>query len=384
MDGDRMQPVPAAPGAQQNPLDTIEEKALATAVWSQDQDVIAKTLDIAKSVSEKRKLIMEAKKIDLEAEGAAFEHKHARAKYWATVLLPTIATAIAISFQAWQFSSSSKQQTSANEDSQWRGAIGSVSLESSNKALVGAFVMDGFFDSSHHSMQARNVAAALLPQLDNTDAFDKVLFDMIDYPDTPQSHILGIARAIFVSELDLYKVNVSKKHPLKLDFKTVKQILSEYDQPDFIQRDDAKRKRAFAAGWELASVSDALQELWTRQTPNKRVTPREQNLEQVVLAFDDFQGLDFSKAILIGGAFYKTQFKDVSFVGANLRRRLFSGVALDGADLCGITDFDESKWEDTNWWQAKHISKELLDYLEKNDPVAFSNHKDAARKISCG
>ncbi len=79
MDGDRMQPVPAAPGAQQNPLDTIEEKALATAVWSQDQDVIAKTLDIAKSVSEKRKLIMEAKKIDLEAEGAAFEHKHARA-----------------------------------------------------------------------------------------------------------------------------------------------------------------------------------------------------------------------------------------------------------------------------------------------------------------
>jgi hypothetical protein len=69
--------------------------------------------------------------------------------------------------------------------------------------------------------------------------------------------------------------------------------------------------------------------------------------------------------------------------GAVFRRKLVSNVALDGADLSGVEDFAESKWEKSNWWKAKCISKELLEYLEKNDATVSPEDKRAGNSISC-
>ena len=64
-------------------------------------------------------------------------------------------------------------------------------------------------------------------------------------------------------------------------------------------------------------------------------------------------------------------------------RKLVSDALLDGTDLSGVVDFAESKWERSDWWKARCISQELLDYLEKHDATASPEDKQAGNAISC-
>jgi len=368
-------------------LDTIEKRAVEQAESSQDPDFTAKALDIAKTVSEMRKLRSETEKITLDANEASREHKAAATRYYMTILTTTSAVALAaatLGFQIWQQRSNTELQTDtqklqidANEDSQWRDTV--KTLNSPGTTLVSAFEMGSFFYSKHHSMQARNIAATLLPTLDNPDAFDTVLFDMLDYDDASNGrHIIAISRTVFNSQLDLYGINVGMKQPLRLDFPTLKKILGDDEPPNFISQDVASRKRASVAPWMLDSVSAALLDLWL----TKKATPGK-DLGGIVLENGNFNGLDFSHIDLKGGAFYNATFTGANFAGTDFTRRLISHANVAGADLSGVVDFSESKWELTNWWDAKCLSEVLLHYLENNDATASSENKAKAHAISC-
>jgi len=56
----------------------------------------------------------------------------------------------------------------------------------------------------------------------------------------------------------------------------------------------------------------------------------------------------------------------VQFGKSNLEGCQWEGVSLTGADLSGVTEFDNSQWIDASWWDAKSISRPLLSYLIAN------------------
>jgi len=364
-------------------LEIIEKKALEQAASATDLRERADAMEIAKSVSEKRKLVEETKKTALEAEEASRERKFARTKHWAATMTPLLAvflTGAALVLQSQQFSASARLQINANEESQWHDALQNLSFKDPATALTGAFGMHSFFDSPLYSTQAQVVAAALLPHVDNPDGFDDVFFDLTDTANAGnQAHVIAVAKTLFSSQMDLYRVNVLVNRPTLLDFQTLREMLGDEDPPAFIQGDATSRRQAAASAWMLDSASDGLNDIWTR----KSASPQGTDLSGVVLENANFGGLDFSNAVMQGGALYNADFTNAKFAGAVFRRRLVSDVILDGTDLSGVEDFAESKWERSDWWRAKCISKELLDYLEKNDATASPENKQAGNAISC-
>jgi Pentapeptide repeats (8 copies) len=365
-------------------LEAIEKKALEQAMSATDLKDRAQALEIAKVASEKRKIMEETRKTRFDADELSREKKFARTKHWAATVTPLLAvflTGAALVVQSWQFKASAALQTQANEESQWRDAIKNVSFKDPGATMVSAFGMHSFFDSPRYSIQARIVAATLLPHVDNSDGFDNIYFDLTDTADeSNQAHIIAISKTLFNSQMDLYRVNVLTNRPTLLEFQTLKEMLGDDDPPGFIQGDATSRRQAIANAWMLDSASDGLNDIWSVK---KSAAPRATDLGGVILENGDFGGLDFSDAVLQGGAFYNADFSGAKFTGAVFRRRLVSYAILDGTDLSGVLDFAESKWERSNWWNAKCISQELLDYLEKNDATASPENKQAGKAISC-
>jgi uncharacterized protein YjbI with pentapeptide repeats len=364
-------------------LDVIEKKALEQAMSAADLKDRAQALEIAKTVTEKRKMMKETEKIGLDAREASVEFKFARTKYWAAAVTPILAvflTGAALVVQSRQFSDSAKRQIDANEESQWRDAIKNVSFKDPGATLVSAFGMHSFFDSPRYSTQARTIAATLLPHVDNPDGFDNVFFDLLDTANTSnQGHVVAIAKTLFNSQLDLFRFNVLVNRPTPVDFQALREMLGDDDPPDFVQTDSTSRRQAAASAWMLDSISDGLNNMWI----NKNAMPKGADLGGIVFERGQFNELDFSDANLQGGALYHAEFKGANFAGAAFTRKLVSNVTLDGANLSRIEDFAESKWEYSNWWKAKCISKELLEYLEKNDATANPENKRAGNAITC-
>lgn len=364
-------------------LDIIEKKALEQAMSAANLKDLAQALEIAKAVTEKRKMEKETEKIGLDAKEASVEFKFSRTKYWAAAVTPILAvflTGVALVLQSQQFGASAKLQIDANEESQWRDAIKNISFKDPGTTLVSAFGMHSFFDSPRYSTQARTIAATLLPHVDNPDGFDNVFFDLLDTVNTSgQGHVIAMAKTLFNSQMDLYRVNELVNRPTAVNFQTLREMLGDDDPPNFIQANSTSRRQAAASAWMLDSISDGLESLWI----NKNAMPKGADLGGVVFEHGQFNELDFSNANLQGGALYHADFKDTNFAGATFTRKLVSNVTFDGANLSGVEDFAESKWEYSNWWKAKCISKELLEYLEKNDATADPENKRAGNGISC-
>lgn len=365
-------------------LGIIEKKALEQAAAAQTQKELAEALETAKTIAETRKLMEETEKVHLDATEVSREYKFGRAQHWASMLTPLLAvamTAYTLYNQTQQFRETAKLQTDGNEESEWRDAVKNLSMKDPRTTLLGAFSMHGFFNSPSHANQARTIAATLLPHVDISDGFDNIFFDILDTANTSnQVHVVAIGKTLFNLQMDLFRVNVLANRPSQVDFQTLREMLGDDDPPDFISKDSTSRLEAGARAWMLDSVSDGLSSLWVN---NKVTAPRGLDLGGVVFEDGQFDDLDFSNTNLQGGAFFNADFKRANFAGATFTRKLVSNVTLDRADLSGVKNFEESKWENANWWKAKCISRELLEYLEKNDATASPENKQEGNAISC-
>lgn len=56
---------------------------------------------------------------------------------------------------------------------------------------------------------------------------------------------------------------------------------------------------------------------------------------------------------------------DVDLTGANLEGFTGARVSMPGANLSGVTKFEDGYWNDTVWWNAKTINPDLLAYLKR-------------------
>jgi hypothetical protein len=80
-------------------------------------------------------------------------------------------------------------------------------------------------------------------------------------------------------------------------------------------------------------------------------------------------------------------FDSCSLTGADLRNATISPAAwnmvnLDGADLRGITDFENCWFYNTSWWHASHIDKPLLQFLAEKFPFTEGQFPSSPQPIS--
>jgi uncharacterized protein YjbI with pentapeptide repeats len=264
-----------------------------------------------------------------------------------------------------------------------------VSFGGSSQAMAGAFAMSTFFDSERYQGYARTVAGSLMPMVDNTGGFDDVLTEMARRTNNDsQNDLIDIGQSLSALERMRWdQMGHANKTTYSIPF--VQPATLEVDFLTPAEKRKAEDTLNIAA-YELDSVSNELQWVWTN---GKGISPKGQDLTNVVLENHDFSGLDFSgatleSAVLANASFKNAHFSGADFNGANL---IFSysaklpddrtdGVHLEGADLCGVKEFDGSDWSGADWWDAKCISPELFGYVSKNYAPPSAAQLEKARK----
>lgn len=67
-------------------------------------------------------------------------------------------------------------------------------------------------------------------------------------------------------------------------------------------------------------------------------------------------------------AIFDCDFSYVDLKNANLTNLVTGRINLSHANLCGVTNWNNSDWHDTKWWQADSVDPKFRSYLEKNAP----------------
>lgn len=263
-----------------------------------------------------------------------------------------------ISQQVEQFGRTEKQQAEAHEDTEWREALKSVSFNDPRSSMIGAFAMQGFFNSPRYSQHAREIASGLLANTKNVSDFDEILTEMREKTDASNmTHMTVVAQMLGYEQRSKYKM---KGAASDADTPFLMKVVDEIDpNPNNLEHNPDLQVKI--AAWEIDSISQFLCQLWRDR--NKKLSPVNQVLTGTVLENCDFDNLDFSNSHLDFGILSDATFRNVRFQNATFRDLFVHHIKLEGADFSGVTEFSGSRWEDTNWWLAKCVPEKMLNYL---------------------
>jgi uncharacterized protein YjbI with pentapeptide repeats/cell division protein FtsL len=306
----------------------IEGKARQLAEMSGEMDDILKSVQVAKTVGEMRPWTFNLMTL--------------------VPLLAVVLTGVALVVQAWQFRLNAEQQREAAEDSQWRDAIKNLSIETSSKLLTGVFELQSFF-RSRYGKPARSIAVALLPRVQDEGGFDVVFGDLVDLTQADdQADLISVGRSLSNQERGLFQKALQiwqQAHgnqtppPKFVDF--------VIDPSPYFSEDNAEQAtlltQALSLSWRIETVSADLGNLWQKRATV--LTPADQDLSLVILQGVDVHGVDFSGAVINGVVFDNAQ---------------LAGTVFDG-----VTKFSDSEWDGANWWDARSMSCELANDLNK-------------------
>jgi len=300
---------------------------------------------------------------------------------WIAIIGVVALAFVSISEQRKQSERPAVLQREANEDAQWREALKSVSFRDPASSQMGVLAMQEFFGSPQYSSQARSIAALLLPNVSNVYAFDEVLSTM-GPPHTDRGnyhHLTGIAQMLGFDQRAKFHISgaASKKNTPFL----MESLGAIKANPKDLDRDKEQQTRV--AAWELDTVSRTLRSVWTDKDPQKRLSPSGWQLSGAVLENASFDGLDFTETDFSLGILFNSSFKRTHFDGATLKDTYLRKVALDDADFSGVKVYSGSKWEDSNWWDAKCIPQPLLDYLLEADSHRVTEETKSKLVATC-
>ena len=268
-------------------------------------------------------------------------------------------------------------QREASEDAQWREALKSVSFRDPMSSQIGALTMQGFFGSLRYGSQAREIASILLTNVPNVNVFDEVMERMgpAHTDSTNFGDLIGIGQMLgFTQRARFHIQGAASRENTPFLMEAVSEV--EVNPKDL---DDIDQRTKVAA-WQLDTMSSTLRDVWTNKDPQKRLSPANQRLQGVVLENVRFEDLDFTGANFDWGILCNASFKHAHFNHATLKDVYVRKVALDDADFTDVTVYDGSRWEDSNWWNAKCIPLPMIDYLLKVDPHSLT--PEAKSKLS--
>ena len=348
---------------------TLEALALDQAQQSSTLADRAKSVEMPKNLADARNShqVLQVQRQQIRASAV---------NAWApllTLVATVVVAAVTLIYQG-------KLQREASEDAQWREALKSVSFADQASSQAGIFAMQGFFSSPRYAAQARTIASVLLTNVANVNAFDEVMSRMGPHTDSSNFEDLSsIAQTLGFAQRARFHIEgaaSSENTPF-----LAADVTSIAVNPKDLDGD--KEQQTKIAAWEIDSASQTLRRVWTNPDSQKRLKPTGWTLTGVVLENANFDDLDFTKANFNFGILYNASFKGARFNNATLKDVYVSKVALDGADFSGVTVYDGSRWEDSNWWNAKCVPQNLLDYLLKVDPHPLTPQEKSKVVSNC-
>ncbi|HYL82919.1 MAG TPA: pentapeptide repeat-containing protein [Candidatus Angelobacter sp.] len=302
-----------------------------------------------------------------------------------TALLAVVLTALTLTNQVNQASTTLREERNAREDQQWTEILGKISLKDPSAVQVSAFGLESFFDSERHGPQARDMIAAILPFTDSNVGFEAVWKSLVRHTQSPsqQDHLVTVAGRVSTNLRDLFSELKGRQTPDQCPKTEIAEFLNRIDEcyPSLGGKDTPEAKRGWLYSWEVDSATDAFAKLWHDQ--DKHIGPAGLRLSGLIFSNAstdkvNFRNLDFSKTWLDGSVVHSC---DIS--GAN-----FTGARFNDAELHDISGFQGSIWEGANWWDMKSISSlqkcKLINYLNGTYPPKNSADLDNAKRLGSG
>jgi hypothetical protein len=279
--------------------------------------------------------------------------------------LTLIVALVTLYVQGREYKQTIERQQVADEDTQWREAMKSVSFKDPSQALVAAMWMQSFAESPRYRVLSRRVTVSLLPVITNVTGFDDVLTNLVKHTDSEnQLGIIDVAQK--VSSIQWGRFGEPPAGPTQLPF--VKREVLGIDFTNAISGAASNKSDFNIAAWEVDTASHALWDIWVRDRVAK---PKNQNLTNIVLENNKFYddqdksfSVDFTNATLKHVVLANASFQRANFTNSNLSHV----IVLENVDLSEITQFGGSDWSETHWWKAKYVSFDLCKYLQKYFP----------------
>lgn len=243
-----------------------------------------------------------------------------------TPIVTIITLAATLILQSWQFLRSEQDKRDEATEKQWQDAVSKISA--SGALSPGVIALQPFLRSQKYGDQARDVAVNLLANSSDPEFFRSLFGPAL----TP----------ITWSNLD---------RVLQLD-------------RSLARRFDAANAKAYVGG----TFNQARLNKDEAQTYDyvHSVVPVITSAVGAVLRTPPPPG---AQADLSETYFYNGDWKGVNLSGANLQNIELNYCELQNAELEGITRFSGAIFAGTEWWDAKSISRPLLEYLISKYPL---------------
>jgi hypothetical protein len=320
--------------------DTERLKEIADSILEERSKEAAELLKLAAEIDNQRastrRAELDARKVESDMAQAEHHRKAGDRKDYITTLAPVFTTVVlagTLILQSYQFvrqeqdkQAEARRQADAAEDARWGDAL--RTLSQSDKLSPSAVVLKGFAGSAKYGPLARQSGVQLLLRTDDSTVFRDVfvsIFEPLNWDNLPQ--VLEIDRILY-SQYDALLLK-ALGYPKELSF-------------DINRLDKDETVRYQRVGAELDFIL-------SKMVPVLKGPPRPKgmplDLQNVGLVNGDLQGTDLS--------------------GANITHANFSNANLKGANLSGITEFINSQFSGSSWWEAAQMSPELLEHLTK-------------------
>lgn len=298
-------------------------------------------LDRAQAVCQK--LALEERKLRQETDAAARQGRSQRLQQYITLLTPLatiVGLAATLAVQSWQFHRTESDKAAAVLDAQWENAA-KIALESDTLPAK-IIALHPFLNSPKYGERARIAAMQLL--INNTDiaVFEDlftVAFVPVDWKNLGQ--LLTFDRTLH-----------NQLKPLSgksWNWQIYNNDLTRLDA------EERTRYRYYAAA--LSRISTQIGSVLGTQRP----ADVSLNLAGTFIHHSDWHGINLS--------------------GANLQNVTLAGVDLRDANLENITQFSGISLFNIAWWDAKAISPQLREHLERafpcipGRPVGFAEER---------
>jgi hypothetical protein len=289
--------------------------------------------DLEKSRAEVKKLELEQSKLRSDIDSSPRHERSENIREYVTLLSPIISVvtlAATLLVQGWQFSQSEKDKREATEDSQWEETVKTISQD--NKLAPTVIALNPFLKSPRYGDLAKATAVQLLANGDDGALF-RDLFGAAFVPVSWNNFdlVIRVNRALLTRELPL-------------DNKS-------YDSAKDTNDDE-------------------------KLTPEERKI-KSYNLDALVAMCPQIAALlrsprpESARPDLTGTELYNCDCKGIDLRDVDLEGSEFVWVDLKGAKLEDITQFDNSYFYHSAWWEAENMSPKLLKYLESDSSARY-------------
>jgi hypothetical protein len=213
-----------------------------------------------------------------------------------TVLITAIGLVFSFCFQIVQTRTAAREKV----DSDWRAALEKATGSETASGYT-AFEIESFQLDKVYGKNATSIAVSLLPTIKTPFQFDVAFFGLLEHTtEDDQDQVVSVARKLSLQLMRLRKAALASQGKIPqaegaepLDPSVANFVL----HPErFYAEADPALEQAETTAWELDTASAGLSSLWHGTKERRALKPGSVDLSGVILANQDFSGIDFREA----------------------------------------------------------------------------------------